>query len=176
MPKFLDILLGKSDGKILEVVKDTFDELIFSKEEKAKLEQENEEAQFRRDNIEREYLQKNVENHLREFKLEIEDKNSARNREIEVVKINPLKISWLTSNLNSILATMTIFFIFVIFFFLFYTERDFRGSQKEMLLMILGSLISSLGLIYNYYFGSSSGSKDKDVLLKDLMNKNGRTT
>lgn len=38
--------------------------------------------------------------------------------------------------------------------------------------MALGALISFISAVIGYYFGSSSGSSDKDKTINDLKNKN----
>ena len=52
IPPFLKTLLGGGDGKVLQVVKDTADEFIYSKEEKAedqlKLQLQLEESEHRK--------------------------------------------------------------------------------------------------------------------------------
>jgi hypothetical protein len=92
-------------------------------------------------------------------KAYLADRQSARQREIELQKAG--RTSWEML----VLAFLAIAGLIGIALVLFLTEVP--DGAEEMLLMIIGALISRAGDVYAFYFGSSRGSKDKDRLLSE---------
>ncbi len=85
--------------------------------------------------------------------LAADDRNSARQREIQIKDKTP-----------AILGGFVLLGFFAILGLLLF--RQVPGGQSEVFNIMLGSLgAMSVGVI-NYYFGSSTGSKQKDFLLK----------
>lgn len=179
MPIFQDILKNifkGGDGKIAEIIKETADELIYTKEEKAQAEAEHEkwaeENAFRNKILNAEIAQKEVDNYLKTKEIEVEDRKSARVNETEIAKAAPTKLWGLTVNIRSIIAVGTVIFTFLIFFLIFFRKADFSQTQYNLLFLVLGNLLSSYRDIYNYFFGSSDSSKSKDDIIKQTINKN----
>ena len=81
-----------------------------------------------------------------------DDRDSARKREMEVKDWTP-----------SMLAAAVIFGFFGVLFWLFIYGVP-RGSGEVVMIMV-GGLQTSFVAIISYYFGSSAGSKAKDILL-----------
>jgi hypothetical protein len=96
------------------------------------------------------------------FKLEIEDLNSARNREIEFMKSSGGKRDWLMSAVVIIgLAAM----MFVIGSLIFVHIPD---ANKELAYMSFGAVMTIGTQIFAYYVGSSRGSKMKDDTIRKM--------
>jgi len=55
--------------------------------------------------------------------------------------------------------------VLCVLIFLLFT-REIPQSNMNVLLLIIGSLISSFTTVVQYHFGSSKGSADKDKLLR----------
>ena len=47
----------------------------------------------------------------------------------------------------------------------------FRSVDKDIQMFILGALLTTITSIISYYFGSSTGSKDKQKKLDEINNK-----
>jgi len=96
---------------------------------------------------------------LEALRIEIEDKQNARSREVEFVKATG-KRDWIQGGLvifnMAILAAMLTFLSF----------KTVPADNVRIFDMILGGVvISGAQAIFQYYFGSSKGSREKDVLL-----------
>ena len=46
-------------------------------------------------------------------------------------------------------------------------ERKVDGTMRDALLILIGNLAAAFMAVVNYYFGSSSGSAQKNLLLSD---------
>ena len=88
-------------------------------------------------------------------KIDADDRNSARDRQVRMKDWTP-----------SILGVLIIFGFFGVLAYIFKYGLPEEGS--EVLLIMVGSpgvMTSSVG---NYFFGSSAGSKTKDITIADL--------
>lgn len=179
MPIFQDILKNifkGGDGKIAEIIKETADELIYTKEEKAQAETEHqkwaEEQEYRNKVLDYENYSKNISSLIELEKVEVENTKDARSNEIEVVKQAPEKLWGISINIRSIIAIIVISFIFVIFFSIFYKKVDFTQNQYNLLFLVLGSLLGFATSILNYYFGSSDSSASKNAVIENMSKQN----
>lgn len=100
-------------------------------------------------------------------KLLLEDKKDARSSEIQRINSDG---SWLTKNLNSVLAVGIIALSFILFGILALIKVEVQ--QKDIIIYVLGALTTYVGSIIQYYFGSSKGSVDKTDHLNRMINKN----
>jgi hypothetical protein len=101
---------------------------------------------------------------LKELELHNADRDSARKREMEVVKSDA---HFITKNITSLLAIGTVAGAMVMTALVFFV--DFPDSQENIIIFVLGFLSSAATQVLSYYFGSSAGSKDKDEKIKGLM-------
>jgi hypothetical protein len=111
-------------------------------------------------------LTKLKEMELEFAKIDAQDRDSARNREIEMAKSD---VHFVTKNITSILAIGILTGSLIIAMLVFFV--DFPDSQENILIFVLGSLFSIATQVVSYYFGSSQGSKDKTDELKGIMKK-----
>ena len=94
------------------------------------------------------------------YDLELKDRQSARKREIEVLKIGKFDFMFYLSGITGLAA-----FGFVIYV-LVYVEL--KQGNKELFVHLLG-LIEGVALsIFAYYFGSSKGSQEKQKTIDNM--------
>lgn len=84
-----------------------------------------------------------------------EDRTSARNREIQV-----------RDNAPKILATVVVVGFFGVLGWMFKYGVPKEGD--EALLILLGALGAGFGMVLSYYFGSSSGSAQKNTIMEKM--------
>jgi hypothetical protein len=113
-----------------------------------------------------ENIQKLKEMELEFYKIDAADRDSARNREIEMAKAD---VHFITKNITSILAIGTVSGALVMTSLIFFV--DFPDSQENIIIFVLGSLFGIATQVMSYYFGSSQGSKEKTEEIKGLMKK-----
>jgi hypothetical protein len=109
-----------------------------------------------------EAAQKLAEIDLRQFELENEDRASAREMQIAALQ----QESWFAKNFLYIFTSL--WSIFAMVYFAFVTFGTVAESGVRMADTILGVLIGTvLTGFFNFFFGSSKGSKDKtDALVR----------
>lgn len=84
--------------------------------------------------------------------LSMKDRDSARQREIQVRDITPRLLA----------AGVTIGFFGILLFMLL---KDIPAAAHDVLMVMIGSLGTAWTAIISYYFGSSAGSAEKTQLL-----------
>jgi|APGre2960657505_1045072.scaffolds.fasta_scaffold15568_2 hypothetical protein len=99
--------------------------------------------------------------------LENNDRDSARNREINT-----------KDNTNKYLAYIVITLYCVIQLGLVFSGIDIPSEMREIIIRAFGTLDAIIGMIFGYYFGSSNGSfmKTKQIhaLITNGVNDDGR--
>jgi hypothetical protein len=108
-------------------------------------------------------LEKLREMDLEFAKIDAADRDSARKREMEVVKSDA---HFITKNITSLLALGTLAGAMMMTALVFFV--DFPDSQENIIIFVLGFLSSAATQVLSYYFGSSSGSKEKDAKIAEL--------
>ena len=93
--------------------------------------------------------------------LRVEDVSSARTREVEALK---------SGSKNYIQSALAIIGVLAFFGFSGYVVKYGLADMSKESAMIVGTVIGSVMMIgkdiYGYYFGSSSGSKEKTKMMK----------
>lgn len=102
---------------------------------------------------------------LEQYKLEVEDRGSARDREVSVN--TSANSTWLAKNATSLLATAVVALSFVLFYMVIYTTIP--ADKKDIVIYILGVLSGAVTQVLSYYFGSSKGSSNKDDALASAV-------
>jgi len=152
----LSLLTGGLGKSIIDGVKDLVDDFVTTDEEKfeqmikkAELQLKERELQLER---ERAYLQ---------------DTQSARETYAKVTTSK--KAPFINKVFPSVLAFTTVVLTFILFFY--FAKGKFTGSQKDIVIYILGVLSTITSQVFAFYFGSSAGSKEKTEILKKLNTK-----
>jgi len=101
---------------------------------------------------------------LEERKTYIEDTQSARDT-YKSVSTSP-DTPFINKVFPSILAGVTVLLTFLMFFL--FAINKFDGTQKDIVIYILGVLSTVTTQIFAFYFGSSMGSKEKTEILRRL--------
>ena len=157
---FISNLLSGGASKLIDSVGDALDGVITSKEEKLQLELEERKA-------EREYELENKRLDLEETKTYLQDTSSARDMNSQVQ--NSENASWLAKNITPILAAITVFLTFILFYVFAFKKIDVES--KDIVIYILGAMSTILMQIFGFYFGSSQGSKNNSKRVDDLIKK-----
>lgn len=149
MPGWLGKLLGGGAGKLVDSVGSVLDNLITNKEElaAAKLEVEKEV------NRHMEAVQADA---TKQVELEIQDRTSARLREADFVKA--------TGHIDYLQWVLAIAATGLFAYSLYAVIHGLVSKEYENLVHNLLGIIEGLCVnVYNYYFGSSAGSRIKDM-------------
>jgi hypothetical protein len=97
--------------------------------------------------------------------LLLADLADARNREVQIVTSE--KAPLINKVITPVLALIIVGLTFAMWYMLLF--KSLPAADKEIILFILGSLSTMCAGVVNYFFGSSSGSKDKSDQIKKLM-------
>jgi hypothetical protein len=108
--------------------------------------------------------QKLAEIDLEAFKLEVQDRDSARKAHVELA--TNANVPLLDKLTMPILALGTVGLAFVLIAVLIF--RDVPESQENIIIFALGFITSAATQVLSFYFGSSQGSKDKSSQLNGL--------
>jgi hypothetical protein len=111
-------------------------------------------------------IEKLREMELEFAKIDAQDRDSARKREVEMAKAD---VHFITKNITSLLALSTLSGALVMTSLIFFV--DFPDSQENIIIFVLGSLFGIATQVISYYFGSSQGSKEKTEEIKGMMKK-----
>lgn len=93
------------------------------------------------------------------YELEIKDRDSARNREIEIAKVGGT--DWMMYVVAGVVLSLLCFTVYAIF----YTEL----SNKELAHFVAGEVLGFGSSLIFYYYGTSKGSHDKSEIIRKLQ-------
>ena len=104
---------------------------------------------------------------LKELEAHAKDRDSARDREVQIATSD--KAPMLNKVVTPVLALGVVGLSFILFAILIFV--DVKPEAKDILIYILGVLSAAVTQILSYYFGSSQGSKDKseEAKLKGIL-------
>jgi len=149
MPNIFTKIFANGAEKLVDSIGNAIDRNITSKDEREK------------NNIE---LQKIITEQIREmeklaneqFAKEVEDRTSARNRETEFVKA--------TGHIDYLMWALAIAGLGLLFFLVWHlVKTELPDKNKELIAHGVGIIEGVVISIYSYYFGSSAGSRIKDM-------------
>lgn len=169
---FIKTLLGQTN--ILETVKDTVDEFVYSKEERAahqlELEKIGNEAEERLQNLEAKEYENVLNTYLELEKLSTDNTKSAREREIAIT--TSINSGWFNRNIMPLIAIFILLSTVIMYLLLIYKRKTIIALDMAVVGGIIDTFKTLSTLIVGYYFGSSLGSQTKDLLLREQHGKN----
>jgi hypothetical protein len=149
LPAILAKVFGDGGGKILDGVGKILDNVITNKEE---LETAKRETQ----KVVNQHIQEMYKLSNEQFKTEVEDRHSARGREAEFVKA--------TGHIDYLMWALAIAGLGLLFFLIWHlVKTELPDKNKELIAHGIGIIEGVVISIYSYYFGSSAGSRIKDM-------------
>lgn len=155
--KIIGDIIGKSGGNILESVGNTVDKFIQTKEEK-------DAAKVELQKLVNEHVEKMTALAASEAEAYLKDVADARDREMQIATSD--KAPLINKVITPVLAVGAILLSFILFYVILFKEL---GAEKDIIIYVLGAITAMVGQIFSYYFGSSSGSKQKAEQLDSLM-------
>jgi hypothetical protein len=103
-------------------------------------------------------------------RMYLQDLDSARDREARIQE--SAHASWLAQNATPIFGMIGVGVAFALFGAILYggaLEGDAGKNHKDVIVYVLGVLSAIVTQIFAYYFGSSSGSKNKQDQINRMM-------
>jgi len=161
MPFLKDLLAG-GGGKLIDSVGKVLDNVITTKEERIKLENELKKAEM-------EYELEKSKLSIQEQTLYLQDTSNARYRENTLQ--TSANASKLGKNITSYLAITATILCFALFYILVFQKEMINATNKDIIIYVLGVLSALLTQVYSYFFGSSSGSADKNRTISQMLEK-----
>lgn len=168
MANFLTNLFSNGASSLVEAVGDAIDKTVTSDEERKALENE-----IRKANLQHEATMATLG--LQENQVYLADTASARDNQ---TRVQTSKHSgWLSKNVHPVLALLIILLTFWMFWYIVFSG-DNNGSilaqrpeMKDIIIYILGALTTVATQVVSYFFGSSSGSADKNKALEGMLSR-----
>lgn len=99
---------------------------------------------------------------LKRLNVVLNDKQNAREMNVEVAKAN---VPTFKKIFPEILASIFVVLSFAIMFIVLFNKVD--NVNKDLLMLLIGSILNAVTVILSFYFGSSLGSKIKDERLNN---------
>ena len=101
------------------------------------------------------------------YSLEVADRDSARNREVEIAKTGVKNYAQ-----NSLAYIGVGGFLCLVAYLVGYGLPDELGEQEMFMIgNLTGTVATIAATIFNYYFGTSQGSRRKNEIIQSSMNK-----
>lgn len=104
---------------------------------------------------------------LTRYELSLKDVGNARKREIEIATAENAPL--LNKIITPLLALGIIGITMALFSLVMFDNSPVDASRKDILIYVLGVLSAVSTQVASYYFGSSSGSKEKTDALKEAI-------
>ena len=103
------------------------------------------------------------------FKAEVQDRDSARNREANVAVAEAAPT--INKVITPVLALGVVVSSFLLFGITLFATDVIDPNRKDLAIYILGALTTAIAQVLSYYFGSSSGSVQKTDYIEKMLKK-----
>lgn len=152
----LDKIFKKGADAVVGSVGDAIDKIFTNDEERAAKQVELEKVKNEAAKIVNEHLEAIMADATKQIELEVQDRTSARTRETEFVKA--------TGHIDYLQWVLAIAAVILFGYSIYAVVTGIISKNYENLFHnILGIIEGIIMSIYNYYFGSSAGSRVKDM-------------
>lgn len=155
----LSQIFSSGASTLVESVGKVLDNVITTKDEKGRLENEIRKSEM-------DYQVEMRKLSIDEQRMMIEDTGNARNREVQIAQSE--HATKLSKNISPYLALGTTILAFSLFYILIFSPETIKGESKDVVIYILGVLSAILTQVYSYYFGSSAGSAAKQKTIEAM--------
>ncbi len=164
---FLTNLFSAGAKSLVDAVGDAIDKNVTSDEERKALDNEMVKAKIQ-------YELEMAALGLQEKQACLVDTASARENQSRVQESE--HASWLSKNVHSLLAISIIGLTFFMYLYIVFSDRSkeilvANSVLKDIAVYILGALTTIATQVVSYFFGSSSGSADKNKAIHAAMTK-----
>jgi hypothetical protein len=157
MPNIFQKIFSGGAGEIVDKVAGAVDRFVQTKEEKDAVNLE-----IRK--VVSEELKAMEQEHTKQLEVYQKEMDSARNREIQIAVAE--KAPLLNKIVTPILALSVIALTFALFYILMFKQV---GTEKDIIIYVLGVLSAVCTQVISYYFGSSQGSAQKQTQIDKFL-------
>jgi ABC-type siderophore export system fused ATPase/permease subunit len=159
MPNIFQKIFSGGAGDLVDKVAGAVDRFVQTKEEKA-------EAQIELQKVINSHLEVMEQEATKQMEIQQKEMDSARNREIQIAVAD--KAPLINKIVTPILALSVIALTFALFYILMFKQV---GTEKDIIIYVLGVLSAVCTQVVSFYFGSSQGSENKQQQLEKLFKK-----
>lgn len=103
---------------------------------------------------------------LEVFRAEMEDRDSARNREVDYMKASGGKKDWLMGT-----AVIVALLMYISAFAFLAFGPEVPDGKKDLFNMGVGQVFTFAGMVFAYYLGTTKSSRAKDDVIKRSIDK-----
>lgn len=157
MSNFFTSLFSSGASSLVESIGEAIDKNFTTDDERLEREVELKKAKMN-------YSLENKKLDIEETKAYMQDMNSARENQSRVQE--SANASWLSKNIQPMLAIGIMFLTFCLY--LYVLANEVPQDKKDIIIYILGALTSISVQVASFFFGSSQGSKDKTEHIKKI--------
>jgi hypothetical protein len=101
---------------------------------------------------------------MEQFKLEVQDRESARNREVDFMRANGGKRDWLMGT-----AVIVALVMYVAGFAFLAFGPTVPPEKKDLFNMGVGQVFTFAGMVFAYYLGTTRSSRQKDNMIQQAV-------
>jgi ABC-type siderophore export system fused ATPase/permease subunit len=157
MPNIFQKIFSGGAGDLIDKVAGAVDRFVQTKEEKAA-------AQIELQKVINSHLEVMEQEATKQLEIQQKEMDSARNREIQIAVAD--KAPLLNKIVTPILALSVIALTFALFYILMFKQV---GTEKDIIIYVLGVLSAVCTQVISYYFGSSQGSAQKQSQIDKFL-------
>lgn len=157
---------SKAIGAVVDSVTNGVDKFIYTKAEKAVDERLRAEQDFRFNTYDKEFVVKLIDKDLEYYKVDAADRVNARQLADAEISNSDVFIRRFRYIFGAVWS------LFGMIYFLMVSFMELPKENQRFVDMLIGSLLTTVvGVIIQFFFGSSHGSMMKDAALDKVLNQ-----